>query len=356
MDNEKILDISWRTIIKISLSIIAIYLLYSVQEIIVWFVFALVISILFDPIIDFLQKKKIPRIVGIGFVYSGFFGIFIVLIYLIIPLVASEVSSFLVSFPEYFNKISPPLQGLGFQAFENMESFIKSVSGTLEQMSSSIFNVLFILFGGIFSFFGIITIAVFLSLEEKAVQKALVLLFPKKYEDSILGVWDRCQRKVAGWFGARIIASLFVGIASYITFLIFNVEYPFVLALFAAAFNFIPYIGPFFTMILLFLIIFPSEMLKAIFVLIVFFLIQQIDGNVLSPLLMKKIIGIPPVLVVIALIVGASLWGILGAFLAIPLAGVLFEFLKEFLQRKKERETIEQQTATNDQQSMTNDQ
>ena len=71
---------------------------------------------------------------------------------------------------------------------------------------------------------------------------------------------------------------------------------------------------------------------------------------------MIKIIGIPPVLVVIALIVGASLWGILGAFLAIPLAGVLFEFLKEFLQRKKERETIEQQTATNDQQSMTNDQ
>ncbi|MEA3344436.1 MAG: AI-2E family transporter [Patescibacteria group bacterium] len=348
MDNEKILDISWRTIIKISLSIIGIYLIYSIKDIIVWFVFALVISILFDPIIDFLQKKRIPRIIGIAFVYFGFFGIFIVLIYLIIPLVASEVHSFLVSFPEYFEKISPPLQGLGFQAFENMESFVQGVSDTLKQMSSSIFSVIFALFGGVFSFLGIITMAVFLSLEEKAVQKALVLFFPKKYEDSILGVWDKCQRKVAGWFGVRVIASLFVGIASYITFLIFNVEYPFVLALFAAAFNFVPYIGPFFTMILLFLIIFPSEMLKAVFVLVVFFLIQQIDANVLSPLLMKRIIGIPPVLVVIALIVGASLWGVLGAFLAIPLAGVLFEFLKEFLQRKKEKEAIEQQPLIND--------
>jgi predicted PurR-regulated permease PerM len=356
MNNEKILDISWKTIIKISLSVIGIYLIYAIKDIIVWFIFALVISILFDPAIDFLQKKKIPRIIGITFVYFGFFGIFVVLVYLIIPLIASEVGVFLSSFPEYFEKISPPLQGLGFQAFESMESFIKSISTTLEKMSGSIFSVLFVLFGGIFSFLGIITIAVFLSLEEKAIQKALILLFPKKHENNILGIWNKCQKKVAGWFGAIVIASLFVGLASYITFLIFNVEYPFVLALFAGAFNFIPYIGPFFTMILLFFIIFPTEMLKAIFVLIVFFLIQQIDANVLSPLLMKRIIGIPPVLVVIALIIGASLWGILGAFLAIPLAGILFEFLKEFLQKKKERETKEEESLVNDQQPLINNQ
>ncbi len=340
MDSEKILDISWRTILKISLVVLCFYIVYSIRDIIVWFIFALTISILFNPVINFLQKRKISRIVGIILVYFGFFGIFSFLVYLVVPLFASEIRLFLESFPQYFEKISPPLKGLGFQAFENMETFIESIGTTLEKMADNIFNVLFVVFGGFFSFLGIITIAVFLSLEEKAVEKTLVLFFPKKYESYVLNLWERCQKKVAGWFGARIIACLFVGIASCITFLLFDIKYPLALGLFAGVFNFIPYIGPLFTAILLFLIIFPTEMLKAVFVLIVFFLIQQIEGNVLSPLLMKKIIGISPVVVVIALIVGGKLWGILGAFLAIPLAGILFEFLKEFLQKKRDQKTV----------------
>ncbi len=340
MDNEKILDISWRTILKISLVVICFFVFYSIRNIIIWFIFALTISILFNPVIDFLQRKKIPRILSIILVYFGFFGVFSFLIYLVIPLFASEIHLFLESFPQYFEKISPPLEGLGFQAFESMESFIESIGNTLGKMASSIFNVLFVVFGGFFSFLSIITIAIFLSLEEKAAERTLVLLFPKKYETYVLNLWGRCQKKVAGWFGVRIIACLFVGIASFITFLLFDIKYPFILGLFAGIFNFIPYIGPLFTAILLFLIIFPSEMLKALFVLIVFFLIQQIEGNVLSPLLMKRIIGIPPVMVVIALIIGGKLWGILGAFLAIPLAGILFEFLKEFLQKKREQKAI----------------
>jgi len=118
------------------------------------------------------------------------------------------------------------------------------------------------------------------------------------------------------------------------------VRYPFTLGLFAAVFNFIPYIGPLFTGILLFLIIFPLDVLKTIFVLIAFVLIQLIEGNILSPILMKKIVGLPPALVLVALVVGGKLWGILGAILIIPLAGILFEFFREFLQKRKEKEVV----------------
>ena len=340
MDSEKILDISWKTLIRISILVICFFIFYEISSVIVWFVFALTISILFNPVINFLQKRKIPRVAGIIFVYFGFFGIFSFSIYSIIPLFASEIHLFLQSFPQYFEEISPFLKGLGFQAFENMESFIESIGNSLDKMADSIFNVLFAVFGGFFSFFAIVTIAFFLSLEERAAEKTLMLLFPKKSEAYVLNLWQRCQKKVTGWFGARIIACLFVGAASYITFLLFSVKYPFALGLFAGVFNFIPYIGPIFTGVLLFLIIFPGEMLKAVFVLIVFILIQQIECNILSPLLMKKIIGIPPVVVIVALIIGIKLWGILGAFLAVPLAGILFEFLKDFLKEKREKKAI----------------
>lgn len=340
MEQEKILDISWKTFLKISVAIICFYVLYSIKDILIWFIFALTISVLFNPAIDFLQRKRIPRILGTVLVYLGIFGVLTVLIYSVVPLFASEVGEFLKSFPRYFEKISPPLKGLGFQAFENIESFFNAFGNTLESMANNVFSALFVIFGGVFTTLFIIVMAVFFSLEEKAVEKTLILLFPKRYEENVLTVWQRCQKKVAGWFGARVIACIFVGLASFIVFLIFNVKYPFTLALFAGVFNFIPYIGPLLTGLLLFFIIFPTEVFKAVFVLIAFGLVQQIENSILSPILMKKFVGLPPALVLISLVVGGKLAGFLGAILAVPLFGILFEFLKEFLQKRKEKKTV----------------
>ena len=340
MNSEKILDVSWRTIAKISIAALVLYVIFSVKDILVWFIFALVISILFNPVIDFLQRRKIPRVLGVILVYVGFFGIFSLLIYLVVPLFFSEIQNFIEALPQYFEKISPPLKGLGFEAFEGIESVFMAFGKTLEVMSSNIFNGLFIFFGGVFTALFVIATALFLSLEEKVIEKTLMLLFPKKYEAYALNLWERCQKKVGGWFGARILACLFVGVCSYVTFLLFNVSYPFTLGLFAGVFNFVPYIGPFITAVVLFFIIFPTEMLKGVFVLIAFLLIQQIEGNILSPILMKKIVGLPPSLVLIALVVGGKLWGVLGAILIIPLFGILFEFIKEILKKRKERESV----------------
>jgi len=337
---EKILDISWRTILKISVAILIFYALFSIKEILILFIFALTISILFNPTISFLQRKKIPRSLAVVFIYVGIFGVLSILIYMMVPIFAEEVQKFLEFFPQYFERISPPLRNLGLEAFQDIETFLKAVEGSLSGMAKNIFTALFVIFGGVFSTLFVIITAVFLSLEGEAVEKALVLLFPKKYEARVLNVWQRGQKKVAGWFGGRIIACLFVGVASYIAFLIFTVRYPFILALFAGVFNFVPYVGPLVTAIILFLIVFPTNPLVGIFVLITFILIQQIENSVLSPMLMKKFVGLPPVLVLLSLVVGGELWGVLGAILAVPLFGILFEFLKGFLEKRRDQQTV----------------
>jgi len=337
---EKILDISWRTILKISVAILIFYALFSIKEVLILFVFALTISILFNPTIGFLQKKKIPRSLAVVFIYVGIFGVLSILIYMMVPIFAEEVQRFLEFFPQYFEKVSPPLRNLGLEAFQDIETFLKAVESSLSGMARNIFTALFVIFGGVFSTLFVIITAVFLSLEGEAVEKALILLFPKKYEARVLSVWQRGQKKVAGWFGGRIIACLFVGVASYVAFLIFTVKYPFTLALFAGVFNFVPYVGPLVTAIILFLIVFPTNPLVGIFVLITFILIQQIENSVLTPVLMKKFVGLPPVLVLLSLVVGGELWGVLGAILAVPLFGILFEFLKGFLEKRRDQQTV----------------
>jgi predicted PurR-regulated permease PerM len=345
MDNtEKILDVSWRTILKVAITIIVFYILFSIRQILVWFVFSLTLSILFNPAVNFLQKKRIPRSVAVIIIYVGVFGLLGILIYMMIPIFTSEIQRFLELFPTYFERISPPFRSLGIEAFDSIETFLKTIEGTLGGMAKNIFSALFVLFGGVFTTLFVIVTAIFLSLEGDAVERALVLLFPKRYEVRVLSVWKRCQKKVAGWFAGRIVACLFVGVASYIAFFIFTVKYPFTLALFAGVFNFVPYVGPLLTGILLFLIIFPTSPAAGILVIIVFVLIQQIENSILSPILMKKFVGLPPVLVLLSLVIGGDLWGVLGAILAVPLFGIVFEFLKEFLEKRRDRQAIAVQT------------
>ncbi len=132
MDGEKILDISWKTILKISITVVCFYIIYSIKDILIWFIFALTISILFNPAVDFLQKRKVPRFLGVVIIYVGIFGILSILIYSVVPLFISEIQQFLQTFPQYFEKISPLLKTLGFRAFENIESFLKALGNALE--------------------------------------------------------------------------------------------------------------------------------------------------------------------------------------------------------------------------------
>jgi len=340
MQENRVLDISWGTILKISLAFLVFYILYLVRDILAWFIFALTISVLFTPAITFLQRLTIPRSLAVIFVYVAVFGILGLSIFLTAPMFIAEIKQFSQLFPQYFEKVAPPLQSLGIEAFESIDDFTQALGVVLQKASSDILSALAIFFGGLGSTVFILSIALFLSLEEKGVERMVALLSPKKYEAYVMALWERSRTKVSGWFGSRVLIALFVGVAVFIALSLFNVKYAFVLALFAAILDFIPVLGPIFAGAVIFSFVVLDSWLKALFVLIVFILIQQIEGNIISPVLTKKFVGLPPALVLLSLAVGAKLLGILGAVLAIPLAGILFEFLRDFLKKKKEETPI----------------
>ena len=325
---------------KVSFALLCFYIIYLVRDILVWFIFALIISVLFNPGVTFLRRLRVPRVLAVIFIYVAIFGLLGILIYATAPMFVNEIRQFSQLFPQYFGKIAPPLRGLGVEAFESMESFTQALGETLQRASSDIFNALAIFFGGIGSTIFVLAIALFLSLEEKGVERVIALLSPKRYESYILSLWIRSQTRVAGWFGSRILTCFLVGLAVFITLRLFNVNYAFSLALLAGVFDFVPVLGPIIVGAIAFVFVALDSWLKAFFVLIAFILIQQIEGNILSPILTKRFVGIPPVLVLISLALGAKLLGILGAVLAIPLAGILFEFLRDFLQKRKQEKAV----------------
>lgn len=340
MNNEKFLDISWGTIFKIGIAGLLFYLIYLVKDILIWFAFALIISVLFTPAINFLEKLKIPRSLAIVFIYIAIFGILGLAIFWTAPILVSEVQQFSQLFPQYFEKIAPPLRDLGIEAFENMESFTLALGEIVKKASSDILSALAVLFGGIGSTLFILIIAFFLSFEAKGAEKVIFLFSPKRYESYVMSIWEKSQMKVSSWFGSRVLTSLFVGLALFIALSLFNVRYALSLSLLTAVLDFIPVFGPIIAGVITVLFVVLDSWLKALFVLVVFIIIQQIEGSILSPILTKRFIGLPPVLVLLSLAIGGKLFGVLGAVLAVPLAGIIFEFLRDFLKKRKEEKVL----------------
>lgn len=335
--SEQTLNISWQGIFKVLLTGFLLYVLFLARDIVIWFCFGLIVSLLAAPAINFFRWLRLPKIIAVILVYLSVFGVLGLIVYLTAPIFVYELSQFSQNIPTYFEKINPLLRDVGIEAARNFEDFISLLVVGLKESSTSVLRAVATFFGGVYSSFLIFAIAFFISLEEKGVERVLAFLAPRKYEDVILRLFEKAQYKVSWWFGARILSCSFVGLISFVAFYLLGIKYAFILALIGAVLNFIPYIGPIITVGLSVLFVGVSHSwLFAVYVLVLILLIQQVENNVLTPFLMKKFLDLPPVLVLLSLLVGGTLFGFLGTIFAVPVFGIIYEFTKEFIENKRE--------------------
>ncbi len=329
MKNNQELNVSWDLILKSIVLVVVLYFLYTVQELIVWFVFAIILSILFNFAIDFLEKLKIPRVVATVFVYIGVLAMIGAFVYFTIPSFITQLKDLASNLPYYFKQISPVLERLGITAFEKASDGITFLEQNIGKAGEGIFSALSVVFGGLKAATFIIFLSFFLSLEPNFLERLLAKFSPNRYKKRLFNFLPKVKKKISGWFLSRVAGMIFVGVLSFLFLSFLNVEYALVLSLIFAFFDFVPILGPIVGTFIIFVLVAINSFPQALLILLGLFVIQQLEGNFLFPVIFKKFIGIPPFLVLIALVVGAELWGILGAILAVPLAGIIFEFVKD---------------------------
>ena len=170
--------------------------------------------------------------------------------------------------------------------------------------------------------------ALFISLQEDAIENLLLFFSPRRYYRRILVAWNRSRKEVFHWFGTRIICSLFVAAAYFLVFQLFNVEGALILALIGGVLDFLPYIGPLIAIALAGMSIgIQISWETAILITGILFVVQFVEGHVFSPLLIRKFTNLPLYLILLAITVGGKLFGILGAFLAIPITAAIYRFV-----------------------------
>ena len=349
MENRTMMvQITTGTVVKIILILILVALLFFLRDLVLIVLTAIVIASAIEPAVRFFTRYHIPRIAGVLLVYLTVIFALLGVFYFFMPPVLSDLSNFLGILPQYldtFEASNPLTNNSFFPLVSNqlgdsfsLRDIIEGVRISVSNVSEGLFKTVSTVFGGLLSFILIVVFSFYFAMQETGVDDFLRVITPLKHQDYIIGLWRRSQKKIGLWMQGQVLLALIVGVLVYLGLTILGVKYSLVLAIIAALFELIPVFGPILSAI-------PAVVIAVgtggtslgILVVGLYVIIQQFENHLIYPLVVTKVVGVPPLLVILALLIGAKLAGFLGIILSVPTAAALQEFVND-LQRRRHLE------------------
>ncbi|MCK4859802.1 MAG: AI-2E family transporter [Candidatus Omnitrophica bacterium] len=328
-------NISTSTIFRIIIILLVLFFLYAIRDILVLLFFAIIIASAIDLPARRLDKLKIPRLISVLLIYLVCVGLLAGLLIVFIPSFAKELKDFSVEFPKYANELYQKFRGLqeGSLKYQKLidqtQGILNNLGEALKGSATNVVSKTLNIFGGLFSVLIVIVISFYLAVQKNGIQHLLKGITPKEHEVYALGLWERAQKKMGHWLQGQLFLAIVVGVLVYIGLSLLHVRFALLLAIIAGILELVPYIGPVLSAIPAVILAFFQAPILALWVLILYIVVQQLENYLLVPVIMKKVVGLNPVIVIIALLIGGKLLGILGIILAVPAAAVLAEFFKD---------------------------
>jgi predicted PurR-regulated permease PerM len=332
--DKKTLDISWASLWRILLFILMVAVLYLGRQILLGLFLAIIISSGLESLVGFLEKFGIPRTIGVILIFVVALLLVIILIYTVIPLIIVELNTI---FPSFGKSL-----GGGFLAPVFSAGASKSISAVITKLSESFFSGnaspldLFSLILGSFGLAVAVFISSFyLSLSRDGVERFIKAVMPLDYEKPALRIYERSRRKIGFWFQTQILLSVIIGVLVWGALVLLGVKHAFLVGIVAAVFEIVPFVGPILAGAIAVLMAFASSLMLAFYTLITFLAIQQLESHILVPILTRRSVGLHPVIVIVALLIGAEVGGVLGVLISVPAAAVFQEVIEEWSTKKR---------------------
>jgi len=325
--NTKTIRIDSGTIIRIILFVVLAYLLYELLNILLVVLASVVIASAIEPAIRFFEQKKIPRLLAVIGMYLFGAGSIFAAIYFLFPPVLDDLTNIFALAPDYIRSLQLESTFLNDAGTLSVSDLITNVRNVAVESSEDVIGFISSFFGGLVSFVLMISISFYLSARKGGIEQFIRLIVPVKNEDYVINLWHRSQRKIAQWIQGQFILMLIVGVLVYIGLTILGVPNALLLGILAGLFEIVPIFGPIAASIpAIGLAAVSGGISLALMTVGLFVIIQQFENNLLHPLVVTKVVGVPPIIVILAVIIGGSLAGFLGVLLAVPLAAAFLEF------------------------------
>ncbi len=325
-------------------------LIWRLRHVLILIAIGVFLAIVLEPFVRFLKRRGIPRTVSVVLVLLVGITILAVLGYIFLPPIVRAGTHFAKNLPGLIQKTE---HGKGFmgrfirdhhwskyvsQASKKLQKYFSSFS-IFSSVGQGAISVARSTLSVVVDFFVVVVFALFALLEAPRISRGIGNLVGEETNQRINRLLDESFHSVTGYVLGKVITSVLFGVVIFITLTIMGVSYAQVLALWVGLADLLPLVGGLLGSVVVVPVALAHSTSAAIVSLIVFLIYQQIENHLLSPIIMRRTMRLNPLWTLVAVLVGANLLGIIGALVAIPLAGMIQVISKELWSIKTERQT-----------------
>lgn len=358
--------LSVESVIKATIAIIVILVfkdvLIQIKDVLIIFAVALFLAAAFNPAVDRLERHHFPRPLGILVMYIVVLGIITLIFTALVPVIAEQVSDLALRIRDMIqNLVSGDgdswfmrrIQPIANEIWENVDQaqILNGLSKGLSEVGSRLTNfagnaigAIFTIFNGIFNLILVLILTFFMVVNKRNTSNFFHSLFPRKYSGYISVKTKEVSVRIGEWVRGQVLLALAMGVLTFIVFSIIGLDYALTLAMVSALAEFIPYLGPLITFLSAGLIALNQDPVLLLWLIPAYAVMQFLEGNIMVPLIVGKSVGLNPVVVLFALLAGATIGvkiggsialGLVGMIIAVPMANIISIFVEDYTERNK---------------------
>lgn len=336
MSLDERVEVGTKILLRAAILVGGVYALYLLRDVVFLVLFAVLTAAALTPVIHKLRGWGLSRTGAVIVTYALLFVGGIAILMIFIPIFFSETKEFLWNWPKYSDQLGLLLSGLERYMHDvgiafDKQTFFTDIEQSLGTWFGNLFSTTINLFQGFIHAIGFFFLALYLSLEEKGIEKFFLMLTPERYHTHALSIASRMQGKVSQWLFGQTILMLIAFTMYYIGLSIMGVPYALAIAFFGGLMEILPYIGPILAAIPAVLVGFFYSPALGLTALAFYFVAHQVEAHVIAPQVMKRSADLNPVALIIAILVGIELGGPLGVILAVPITMMLSVFVEDIL-------------------------
>lgn len=311
-------------------------------------VISIILAYIINPLVSYLETKKISRRFGVLIVYVGFVLIFVVLFLVVLPKTVQELRNLFTSLPNLVNDVNlrildsadhiEKVTNIDMSRIlkniqDGIEQYLNSIQTGLVERLRSMASGMYAAFGRMVSFVLVLILTYYFTVDKNRIKVKLYKLIPSNYRSDILYLGSEINAAMLEFVKGKLLLAVIVGVMTTIMLLILGVNFAVAIGLITIVADIIPYIGPFLAFIPAFFFSVMDSWTKAIWVSIFFVFLQWAENNLFAPKILGKRTGLHPAVVLLCIVIGGGTFGVIGMILSVPVFSIL-TILKNFTMMK----------------------
>jgi len=326
-------------VVTLAVAVFVCWALWEVRDALMIVYISALVAIGLSPLVNTLERKRlmrqrVPRLVAILVIYLCIIGAIVGVAILVIPAIVMQARQLAMDLPRLLHQGQQWLidHGLLTREISAQEAVQQTASSSGAQDTVGlVISAIWGFVGGVFGLITILVLAFYLLVDSSGLINVFVRLFPREKRAQVQDACRRVTNKVSAWLGGQLLLAGIIGSTAALGLWLMGVPFFYVLALIAAVGEMIPIVGPILSAVPAIAVALSVKPALALGVIIFFFAQQQLENHILVPRIMQRQVGISAVFVIIALLIGGSLLGVIGAILAVPTAAILQVLFEELM-------------------------